>query len=62
MSPAVQRAIVELYKCFATTKPAFVPWCTCKMCEGKANVPDLLSKPLRSLSADDLSDYSQSVF
>jgi hypothetical protein len=58
---ALQKAIAGLYEAFACEpKPSAIDGCRC--CIEDKHVKVLLSKPLRSLTPDDLSNYAQSIF
>jgi hypothetical protein len=61
MTPLLRQAIEYVYKSFRDVpKPASVDSCPC--CIDKTKICVLLSKPLRNLTPDDLSDYASDVF
>ncbi len=63
MTTALQKAITGLYKAFACEpKPSSIGWCNCQACAPNENVSILISKPLRSLTPDDLTHYASSAF
>lgn len=60
MTTALEKAIAGLYEAFASEpKPPTIEGCAC--CIDEKDVKLLLSKPLRSLTPDDLSNYAQRV-
>jgi hypothetical protein len=61
MTAALQKAIGGLYDAFACEpRPSRIEGCPCCLDEKGTSV--LLSKPLHSLTPDDLSKYAQSIF
>ncbi len=63
MTTALQEAITRLYEAFShESKPSVIDWCSCEACAPRDNVSVLISKPLRSLTPDELTHYASSAF
>lgn len=61
MSPSLQQAIEGVYAAFRDVpRPSSVDGCPC--CIDRKGISVLLSKPLRDLSPDDLTQYAASAF
>lgn len=61
MTPSLQQAIEGVYEIFCDVpRPHSVDACPC--CIDRKGIVVLLSKPLRKLSPDDLTNYASSVF
>jgi hypothetical protein len=61
MKNTIKDAVEGLYAAFAgTPRPHYVDGCPC--CIERKEIGTLLSKPIREISADELSSYASSVF